>query len=290
MNPRVSAIIIVRDGEQFIAEAIESVIAQDGVTWELIVVDDGSSDGTEAIVQSFADRIAGGLQLLHHPGHGNLGMSASRNLGVAQARGDYVAFLDADDLWLPAKLAEQVAILDSELDTAMVYGRTLIWHSWDQHTQARDCFCDLGVEADATYPPGALFGQLLANRYQTPTTCNAMVRREALLAVGGCDPALRGMFEDQLLFAKLLIEFPVHVSSRCWARYRQHRASASAAMADALLVDQAQLSYLAALRRHMRATGTGGLRDRRIAALTATRIAARIAARRARRALRRRPA
>lgn len=287
MIPRVSAIIIVLDGEQFIAEAIESVIAQDGVTWELIVVDDGSSDGTAAIAQSFADRVADGLRVVHHPGHGNLGMSASRNLGIAEARGDYVAFLDADDTWSPGKLAEQVAILDSEAETGMVYGRTLIWHSWNSLAQARDYFCDLGVESDATYPPGALFGQLLANRYQTPTTCNAMIRREALLSVDGCDPTLRGMFEDQLLFAKLLLAFPVHVSSRCWAQYRQHGGSESAAVADLLIVDQAQLSYLAALRRHMRATGAGRLYDRRIAALTATRVAARIAARRAKRALRR---
>jgi hypothetical protein len=170
----------------------------------------------------------------------------------------------------------------------MVYGRTLIWNSWDPGSEEPDFFYELGVDADAAYPAGALFGQLLANRYQSPTTCNAMIRREALLAVGGCDPALRGMFEDQLLFAKLLLQFPVYVSSRLWARYRQHPQSASSAMADPLTVDQAQLRYLAALRRHMRHTGTGRLRDRRAAAVAATRVAGRIAGRRAKRALRRR--
>lgn len=287
MQPRVSAIIIVRDGEQFISEAIVSVIAQDGVDWELIVVDDGSSDGTEAIVHSFADRLEGRLRPLRHPGHANLGMSASRNLGLAEARGDYVAFLDADDLWLPGKLAEQVAILDAEPGTAMAYGRTLIWHSWEGGTDERDFFYDLGVNADVTYPAGALFRQLLANRYQSPTTCNAMMRRDALLAVGGCDPGLRGMFEDQLMFAKLLLAYPVHVSARCWAHYRQHARSASAALGDPLTVDVAQLHYLAALRRHLRAPGGGRIRDRGAVALAAAKVAMRLAARRARRALRR---
>jgi glycosyltransferase involved in cell wall biosynthesis len=284
MNPRVSAIIIVRNGEQFIAEAIESVIAQEGVAWELIVVDDGSSDGTEAIVQSFASRPAGRLRLLHHPGHANLGMSASRNLGIAESRGEYVAFLDADDLWLPGKLAEQVAILDSEPPTAMVYGRTLIWRSWDPGTDQRDFFYKLGVGADETYPSGRLFRQLLANRHQTPTTCNAMIRRESLLAVGGCDPGLRGMFEDQLLFAKLLLKFPVHVSSRRWAHYRQHARSASAALNDPLAVDRARLGFLAALRNYMRQSGAR-IRDRAAVERTIVQVATRIGARRAKRAL-----
>ena len=287
MPPKVSAIIIVRDGEEFIAEAIASVIVQDRVSWELIVVDDGSSDGTEAIVNAFADRLEGRLRLLRHPGHANLGMSASRNLGMAEARGDYVAFLDADDLWLPGKLAEQVAILDAEPGTAMAYGRTLIWHSWEPGTDRRDFFYDLGVGGDATYPAGALFRQLLANRHQSPTTCNAMIRRDALLAVGGCDPGLRGMFEDQLMFAKLLLDFPVPVSSRCWAHYRQHARSASAASGDPLRVDEAQLRYLAALRRHLRARGGGRVHDRGAVALAAAKVAMRLAARRARRALRR---
>ena len=287
MDPRVSAIIIVRDGEQFIAEAIESVIAQDGVTWELIVVDDGSSDGTEAIVDSFAARLEGRLRLLRHSGHANLGMSASRNLGITESRGDYVAFLDADDLWVPGKLAEQVAILDCEPASAMVYGRSLIWHSWNSADDQRDFYYDLGVGADATYPSGSLFRQLLANRHQAPTTCNAMIRRGALLAVGGCDPGLRGMFEDQLLFAKLVLEYPVHVSSRCWAHYRQHARSASAALNDPLMVELARLRYLAALGSYMRQKGGTRIRDRGTVALTSALVSARIGARRARRALRR---
>ncbi|MEO8176321.1 MAG: glycosyltransferase family A protein [Sphingomicrobium sp.] len=287
MNPRVSAIIIVRDGEQFIAEAIDSVIAQEGPAFELIVVDDGSSDATETIVQSYAGRLDGRLRVLHHPGHANLGMSASRNLGVADARGDYVAFLDADDRWLPAKLAEQVAILDSEPGTSMVYGRTLIWNSWDLTGGQRDFFYDLGVAPDATYRAGALFRQLLANRYQTPTTCNAMIRRDALIAVGGSDPRLRGMFEDQLLFAKLLLEYPVHVASQCWAQYRQHPRSASADAVDALDVDRAQLRYLAAVGEYLRHSQSVRLRDRVALAATTAKVAAQIVARHAKRALRR---
>jgi glycosyltransferase involved in cell wall biosynthesis len=277
MTVEVSAIIIVRDGEAFIREAIDSILAQDGPELELIVVDDGSTDATAEIVRSCGER----ARLVSHPGKANLGMSESRNRGVAEARGRYVAFLDADDLWLPGKIPEQAAILDAEPATAMVYGRTLIWNS--RSGAGEDFMYELGVPPDRTYPPGRLFRQLLANRHQTPTTCNAMIRRDALVAVGGADPSLRGMFEDQLLFAKLLVRYPVHVSSRCWAKYRQHGASASATNRDSLAVDQAQARYLAALSAFLRRAGGAPLRDR--AALTRTRLKlqARIAARRAKR-------
>jgi len=282
VSPKVSAIIIVLDGERFIAEAIDSVLTQKGPSLELLVVDDGSRDRTAEIVRSFGKR----ARLLGHAGGVNLGMSASRNLGISEARGEHVAFLDADDVWLPDKIREQAEILDGEPATAMVYGRTMIWHSWDADSQRPDFFYGLGVEADRTYAPGKLFRQLLANHYQSPTTCNAMVRREALLAVGGCDPALRGMFEDQLLFAKLLLRYPVHVSSRIWAKYRQHDHNASASAGGRLSVERQQRNYLRSVRRFIRDSGGAPARDRAALELTIAQLTARMTARQAARAWR----
>lgn len=282
MSPKVSAIIIVLDGERFIAEAIDSVLSQQGPSVELLVVDDGSRDRTAEIVRSFGER----ARLLGHPGGANLGMSASRNAGIAEARGEYVAFLDADDLWEARKLEAQAAILDKEPATGMVYGRTMIWHSWDAGSAQADYFFDLGVAPDSTYGAGRVFRQLLANRYQSPTTCNAMVRREALLAVGGCDPALRAMFEDQLLFAKLLLRYPVHVSSHCWAKYRQHDHSASASAGGRLSVERQQLRYLHAVRRYIGNSGGAALLDRAMLRWKIAQLTGRIAARQAARAVR----
>jgi glycosyltransferase involved in cell wall biosynthesis len=80
------------------------------------------------------------VRYLQHPGHANLGMSASRNLGIRQADGPYMAFLDADDVWLPAKLEQQVALLEAWPEAAMVYGPTLWWYSWTERLedQGRD--------------------------------------------------------------------------------------------------------------------------------------------------------
>src|SRR5438094_6087369 len=111
-TPAVTAITIFLNEETFLADAVESVLAQSNRDWELLLVDDGSSDGSSGIAQSYAERNPQRIRYLEHSGHENRGMSASRNLGLTQARGRYVGFLDADDIWMPGKLAEQCAILD----------------------------------------------------------------------------------------------------------------------------------------------------------------------------------
>ena len=124
MTPRVSVVMIFLDEERFLAEAIESVRAQTFTDWELLLVDDGSSDGSSAIARGYAEREGDRIRYLEHPGHENRGMSASRNLGIRHARGDLVALLDADDVWLQHKLSRQVALLDANPDAEMIYGAT----------------------------------------------------------------------------------------------------------------------------------------------------------------------
>src|SRR5215208_465500 len=103
-SPRVSAIVIFLNAGPFFEEAIESILVQDYDDWELLLVDDGSTDGSTEIARRYADGDPSRIRYLTHPGGENRGMSASRNLGVRQARGEYVAFLDADDTWLQGKL------------------------------------------------------------------------------------------------------------------------------------------------------------------------------------------
>jgi glycosyltransferase involved in cell wall biosynthesis len=107
MNPPlVSCIVPVFNGERYLAEALDSILAQSYRPLEIIVADDGSTDGTPAVVASYGDRV-------RYESQPTAGPAATRNLGLRTARGAFVAFLDADDLWHPEKLARQMARFDA---------------------------------------------------------------------------------------------------------------------------------------------------------------------------------
>ena len=225
-QPLVSAVTIVRDGERFLAEAIESALDQTYRNLELIVVDDGSTDRSAEIAERFARAEPGRVRLVRHADGGSRGMSAARTLGVAASHGALIGFLDADDVWLPNKTAEQVAVLDAYPAAGMVYGRTQIWYSWDANPVRSDFFYDLGVAPDRLYPPLRLLPQLLQNRVQSPTPCNALIRREAYEEAGGFEAQFSGpLYDDYVFFAKLYLRSATYVSSRYWARYRRHEAN-----------------------------------------------------------------
>jgi len=229
-EPRVSVVIIfLNPGANYLLEAIASVRSQSHVDWELILVDDGSSDDSSAVARAAAAAEPARIRYLEHPGHANLGMSAARNLGISAARGRYIAFLDADDTYLPDRLAHHVAILDAEPEAAMVYGPYLEWYSWQPNAAEDDRVSPLGVEAETTHPaPDILAAFITSGGHNLPGICSLTVRREAVAAVGGFEPDFRGCYEDQVFLSKICSRFAVHVTGRCLDRYRQHAASCTA--------------------------------------------------------------
>ena len=101
--PQVSCVIIFLDERDYLSESIESVIAQSSDQWELMLVDDGSTDGSTEIAQRYAALHPGKINYLEHSGHRNCGMNVSRNLGIKRSSGDFIALMDADDVWMPEK-------------------------------------------------------------------------------------------------------------------------------------------------------------------------------------------
>jgi|SRR5215472_247321 len=231
LSPLVSVITIFFNAESFLNEAIHSVLEQDYSNWELLLVDDGSSDGSTRIALNLVHHVPQHVRYLEHFAHTNRGMSASRNLGIKHARGEYIAFLDADDVWLPHKLSEQVALLEAHPDVGMTYGHALIWSSWTGSREATDYKISLGVPGGTLVLPPNLLPQLLRNKAQTPMTSNAMLRRSVIESVGGFEEEFTSIYEDQVFFSKIEMHTAVYVSGSCWVKYRQHPLSCTAVSA-----------------------------------------------------------
>jgi glycosyltransferase involved in cell wall biosynthesis len=240
--------MIFYNASRFIEEAIASVLAQSFRNWELLLVDDGSTDDSTDIAVRYATSYPERIRYLSHPGKVNLGMSASRNLGIANAQGDLIAFLDADDVYLPHKLEEQTALMARHPEVGMLFGRTLLWHGWVSRSE--DVFRDqltLGspVVNQVIPPPQALINYLSREQYY-PCMCSIVVRREAIDAVGGFEEEFRGTYEDMAFHSKIFLRFPVLVSDSCWDLYRQHPDSS---WADAIRTRQYVPYGLSPVRR-----------------------------------------
>lgn len=188
--PLVSAIIPAYNCAKFLDRAIRSVLCQTWTNIECIVVDDGSSDETPAIIRSFGDRV----RSVRQP---NRGASAARNAGLALAQGDYVAFLDADDYWLDTKTANQLAVFQSHLNLALIWCN-FKWIDFDSPL-LDDNFKGPARQASTENIFNDL-AELLADPYLG--TPSVMVKADVLKRIGGFDTSLR-IGEDVDMYFRL---------------------------------------------------------------------------------------
>ncbi|HEX3035119.1 MAG TPA: glycosyltransferase family A protein [Thermodesulfobacteriota bacterium] len=254
-KPLVSVIVIFLNEERFIREAIESVFAQTYDNWELLLVDDGSTDRSCEIALECAERFPGKVCYLEHDSHQNCGMSASRNRGISYAKGEYIAFLDADDVWLPNILEEQVEILESHPEAAMVYGPIQWWYSWTERNEdlKKDYIREPRVQTNTPVKPPTLFTVFLQNEAQVPS--GILVRRIIVERVGGFEETFRGMYEDQVFCAKVCLESPVFVSSKCWYKYRNHQNSACSTAVRIGQYDSSRVLFLTWVEEYLSKRG-----------------------------------
>lgn len=254
--PKVSVVTIFLDAAAFLEEAVRSVRAQTLDDWELLLVDDGSTDAGTAIARRHAQELPDKIRYLEHPDHANRGMSASRNLGIAHARGEHVAFLDADDVFLPRALERRVAELEARPEAGVVYGPSLYWYGWTGGPEdARRDFVDFRggrrLEAGALSQPPALLARFLRDGGSVPCLCSLLVRRRAIEKAGGFEERFRGLYEDQAFYAKLAVSVPVLASGAWVARYRQHPGSSCATAEQRGEALAARRAYLEWLQEHL---------------------------------------
>jgi hypothetical protein len=172
------------------------------------------------------------VRYVEHPGHVRRGTGASRNLGLANARGRYLAFLDADDAYLPRRLERHVAILESRAEVDMVQSLVLYWRRWPgaDAAEAGDEIEELPfVEAGEVVEPPILLLLMLETCGETvPAICSITLRRAAILELGGYADELRDVYEDQVLYVKMYLQKRIYFLNECLAKYRKHSGSTTA--------------------------------------------------------------
>jgi len=254
----VSVVMPFLNAESFLVEAVESVRDQSYPFWELLLVDDGSTDESTRLAREFAMKDQQRIQYLEHPCHANRGMSASRNIGIEHASGDVITFLDSDDIWLPFALEKQLERLEQFPAVGMLYGATRYWYSWTG--TASDFACDRldfqprsAIDTQRVIAAPGLVAQFLNEPGSVPCMCSIMVRRDVVTAVGGFVAAFRGLYEDQAFYAKVALEHAVLVVDDYWALYRQHPGSSCAIAARDGTERQARQFYLDWLESYLHA-------------------------------------
>ena len=216
----VSVVIPAFNCATYIDEAIESVVAQNYERVETIVVDDGSTDGTDAAIARWKDRV----RAVRQP---NAGAAAARNRGMAMSRGEFIAFLDGDDVWLPGKLAAQVAHLRDNPEIDLVFSGWHCWHPGEDGGFEKPLPGAFPSSADGIVPEesGWIYHRLLLDCVVWTST--VLMRASLARRVGEFDPALaRGQDYDYWLRASRLT--PIHKLNATLALYRMHGQSVTA--------------------------------------------------------------
>jgi glycosyltransferase involved in cell wall biosynthesis len=203
VKPKVSVIIPAYNSEVYIAEALHSVLAQTFKNYEVIVVDDGSSDGTLRVAKSFEPQV----KVLAKQ---NGGPASARNLAINSSLGDYLSFLDSDDLWVEDKLERQTALLDENLDVGLVYSEALMFIEKDGEKKLEG---KIGYAADPSFRL-LLFGDYIPNS-------TVMIRRACVEKAGLLNESreLIGV-EDYEYWMRIARHFPIAGIPRPLAYYR----------------------------------------------------------------------
>ena len=209
MEPRVSIVMPVLNGKRFIAEAIASIVAQTYRNYELVLVDDGSTDGTHDEVERFLPHLT--LTYVCHTE--NQGIARSVNDGISKSSGELIAFLDHDDSWLPNFLETQIGYLQQHPDVGMV-------HSDFQTTDVDGNVLEASVFRcrNLTAPTGYIFPRLFMSNGICANT--VLIRRECLTRFGGFDQRLH--WGDYHLWLRIARHYKIGFVPQVLTRYRQH--------------------------------------------------------------------
>lgn len=204
-KPLVSVIIPTYNSASFVAQSVESVLQQTYENIEIIVVDDGSTDDTETVLAPYKDKI-------RYIKKTNGGPSAARNLGITEAKGEFIAFQDADDIWLPEKAALQVEHFQQNSHFGVVFTGSVRFNE--------NGLLDSNIRKGYTVPTGMVFDRLLTEHFVAMPS--VMVRKSCLDEIGLFEETLIGN-EDFNLYLRLARKYAFGFVNQVLVRIRIHK-------------------------------------------------------------------
>jgi glycosyltransferase involved in cell wall biosynthesis len=209
---KVSIIVPTYNRAHLVIETINSILAQTFKDFELIVIDNESSDNTEEVIKSYSD---GRIRYFRNQNNGLV--AVNRNYGINKANGEYIAFCDDDDLWMPEKLERQVKLLDLNKELGLVYSDSYIMNengNLERYT----------LLSSSKLFRGNVFDKLFQMNFIPMLT--VMIRREVLSKVGGFDPKYI-IAQDHDLWLRIAEHYPIDFTEEPLAKYRIHGGSVS---------------------------------------------------------------
>ena len=205
MPPKVSINLCCYNSERFLQDTLKSIEDQTFNDWELVIINDGSSDSTESIIMQFKDR---GFPVLYHFQE-NRGLGYSRNKALELSTGEYIAFIDHDDMWLPEKLERQMAAFLNNPDADFVYSNLFVLENGQRR-----------VNFNKRQPDGYVFDKFL--HHYPVAVLTVMVRKEALQGLDGFFDRKLHLAEEYDLFMRLLCKSKAVFIDDPLAVYRVH--------------------------------------------------------------------
>lgn len=207
--PKVSVIMPVYNGERFLAEAIESVLRQTFEDFELICVNDGSTDRSQDIIDGFSDpRLKSIVQR-------NAGLPNARNTGIRASKGQYIAFLDCDDLYFPFSLEKRVDYLSSSEGRFLVHSDFIVIDETGVETPLL-----ANSRKNVVTPSGKCFKRLFLEG-TVINTCSVMIKRDVLKTIGYFDESFFHA-EDYDMWLRISYRYPISFISEATVKYRMH--------------------------------------------------------------------
>ena len=212
--PLVSVIINVLNGATTLPEAVDSVLAQTVDDWELIVWDDCSTDGSAETLARYTDN-----RIRYFRSDEQVPLGRARQRAIDLARGEWIAFLDQDDIWLPCKLERQMSVSHHPSNPALIYGRTVRFYPGGAER-------DYDQAHEYSYlPVGDIFAELFTYSCFIAMS-STMFRRSAIVEIGGI-PETINIIPDYYLYTAIARRFPVAAVQEVVCRYRMHAGNVS---------------------------------------------------------------